>query len=424
MKKILKNKLLSFILSISLLGCLLVPANAFAGTASVPMYLTVVSNEPVMDFSVTETINMSATAGQEDLSIDNVTVTNTGGVDISVSEITIAPETGWAVAPYDSDFSVASAKSLGFKCGNFDFYNAEAYSPKDKIVASETKSGTATYIISGKISKKAQVTSSTKVATMVVTVEKALDIVSWADGTDAQIVAMVAAADRGEINLSDYWAVGDTRTVHLSAMAATGVGESHAEQDVELVLMHAGEYKLNSAVESGRDTCSFVVGMKDCLNETGYMNSTDTNSGSWEGSARRTWCNSVFKGAIPSSLLPIFKQFNTITAETYNGTTLKTSVDWFALAAEREIFGAGYGYSDNGWANNTEAASTDIFQFTWYQTSANRIKKLGTTGSAGDWWERSPGYYGSDYFCRVYYDGGANRGSAGSACGLAPFGCI
>ena len=261
-------------------------------------------------------------------------------------------------------------------------------------------------------------------AILALEVVEPLAVVPWSTGTDEQIVAMVQAADRGEINLSDYWTVGDTRTVHLSAMAATGVGETHAEQDVELVLMHAGEYKLNSAVESGRDTCSFVVGMKDGLAEKGYMNSSNTNSGSWEGCARRAWCNDVFKRAIPSSLLPIFKQFKTITAEPYNGTTLKTSVDWFALAAEREIFGAGYGFAGSGYANDTEAASTDIFQFTWYQTSANRIKKYGTTGSAGDWWERSPYYYGSDRFCRVYSDGNTSRNLAGNANGLAPFGCI
>ena len=121
---------------------------------------------------------------------------------------------------------------------------------------------------------------------------------------------MVAAADAGKINLSDYWSVGDTRTVQLSAMSATGVDESHNAQTVELVLMHAGGYDLNSAVASGRSKCSFIVGMKNCLATDGYMNSSETNSGSWDGSARRTWCNNVFKAAMPSTLLPIFKQFN------------------------------------------------------------------------------------------------------------------
>ena len=67
---------------------------------------------------------------------------------------------------------------------------------------------------------------------------KMYEIVTWAAGTDEQIVRMVAAADRGEINLADYWAVGDERQVTLSAMDATEeASESHAEQTVTLVLM-------------------------------------------------------------------------------------------------------------------------------------------------------------------------------------------
>ena len=57
-------------------------------------------------------------------------------------------------------------------------------------------------------------------------------IVPWSTGTDEQIAAMVAAAEAGEINLSDYWSAGDTRTVQLSAMLAHGVSDSHAAQGV------------------------------------------------------------------------------------------------------------------------------------------------------------------------------------------------
>ena len=244
-------------------------------------------------------------------------------------------------------------------------------------------------------------------------------IVTWSGGTDEEIVAMVEAADRGEINLSDYWAVGDTRTVQLSAMSATGVGESHSAQEVDLVLMHAGGYELTDG-----STCNFVVGQKDSLAEGGYMNSNGMNTDSWEGSERRAWCNDEYKNAMPASLSPIFKQFKTITAETYNGTTLKTSLDYFALPAEREVFGAGYGYAGKGYANNTEAACEDIFQFEYYQTAANRIKKLGISGSARPWWERSPNYSDSNRFCSVASGGGEASGIASNAHGLAPFGCI
>ena len=248
------------------------------------------------------------------------------------------------------------------------------------------------------------------------TVSVSVKTVTWANGTDDEIVAMVEAADQGVINLSDYWAVGDVRTVQLSAMSATGVGESHAAQEVDLVLMHAGGYSLNTAVASGRTKCSFVVGLKNSLAEAGYMNNSDTSSGSWNGSARRTWCNNVFRNAIPSTLRAIFKQFKTVTAQTYNGSGKQTSVDYFALPAEKEIF------SSRTYSNETEFNA--LFQFDYYKTTSNRVKKLGKTGSASSWWERSPYYYSSDFFCIVYSDGTTNGNFASGSCGLAPFGCI
>ena len=36
-------------------------------------------------------------------------------------------------------------------------------------------------------------------------------IVTWAGGTDEEIVKMVQLADEGKINLADYWTVGDER---------------------------------------------------------------------------------------------------------------------------------------------------------------------------------------------------------------------
>ena len=129
-----------------------------------------------------------------------------------------------------------------------------------KYVASND---TATYPIDGWID-----TDYFKLVKKPETIVNGVKIVEWNNGTDEEICNMVAAADEGKINLADYWAVGNTRTVQLSAIAATynqyiagggGVRESHAAQTVELVLMHAGGYDLNTAVASGRSKCSFVV---------------------------------------------------------------------------------------------------------------------------------------------------------------------
>lgn len=239
-----------------------------------------------------------------------------------------------------------------------------------------------------------------------------VEIVPWATGTDAQIAAMIEALDSGRITIADTgWHVGDERTVSLAAMEATGVGESHAAQEVTLVLMDSQHYDL---VGGGKD--HFVVGMKDCLDEMGYMNATNTNEGSWPACARRAWCNSIFRNAIPQTLRNCFKQFQVITAETVSGTTNLTSDDYFALPAVKEVFGA----VEN--SNATEAAA--LSQIAYYETAANRIKQV--DGSADSWWERSPvaSRGEPDSFGTVNGDGGAFVGGADTTRGLAPFGCI
>lgn len=251
-------------------------------------------------------------------------------------------------------------------------------------------------------------------------VKPSLEIVTWAGGTDAQIAAMVAAADAGTINLLDYWSVGQERKVALSAMAATGVDESHVAQTVTMALMNAGGKTLVTPTASGRTTCSFIVGLKNGLangttGEYGYMNSSSTNTNGWDGCLRRPWCNNIFYNAIPSTLIGIFKQFKNVTANGSDSTTTESN-DYFALPAEKEIFGT------NSYANST--AETSLSQFTYYATSSNRIKTCGDLGSANLWWERSPYSGNSSFFCIVHSGGSAGYINANDAYLLAPFGCI
>lgn len=244
-----------------------------------------------------------------------------------------------------------------------------------------------------------------------------LKIVTWASGSDEEIAAMIEAADAGKIKLSDYWKIGDSRDVSLSAMGATNVSETHAAQTVQMVLMNAGGVTLTTG-----KTCHYVVGLKDCLKENGYMNSSDTNSGSWNSSARRKWCNNEFYNAVPSGIRSLFKKFKCVTATSYNGGSNTTSEDYFALPAAKEVFGgtATSAGGSTGYSNLTEF--NVLTQFEYYKTSANRIKKV--NGSDAAWWGRSPYYYGSSDFCYVSSDGTANSYRASYSYGLAPFGCI
>ena len=254
---------------------------------------------------------------------------------------------------------------------------------------------------------------------------------TFSAATEAELLQMVQAADEGQIDLyTDCgWRVGQERSVSLSAIAASGtydgtswtVGESQAAQTITLVLMNQGGKELVTAVKSKggatRTTCSFVVGVKHNLTTNGHMNSTNTNSGSWNASARRNWCNAGFRQALPANIRNCFKKFKTVTGD-YNGAqaggTNITSQDYFALPAEKEVFGSAT------YSTTNEAGA--LTQFTWYATAANRIKNTGSSAIA--WWERSPYYAGGLYFCNVRTNGTATGYAASDALGLSPFGCL
>ena len=237
---------------------------------------------------------------------------------------------------------------------------------------------------------------------------------SWSSGSDSEIQTTIAAAKAGGVDLTQYWSVGDTRTVSLSAMAATGVGESHVAQNVQIVLMHKNWVDANGVKHP------FLWGLKDGLangtsGEYGYMNSSNTNSGGWNGCARRTWCNNVFFPALPAWLQ---EATGTTAVKTANGSSSSTviSSDRCFLPAEFEIFGA------NTYANSS--AESGLTHIEYYKTASNRVKKQGPSGSAYAWWERSPYSGASNIFCFVGSFGSADLGNASSTRLLAPCGCI
>ena len=243
---------------------------------------------------------------------------------------------------------------------------------------------------------------------------KLMDAASWSSGSDTEVQATIAAAKAGSVDLTQYWSVGDTRTVSLSAMAATGVGESHVAQNVQIVLMHKNWVDANGVKHP------FLWGLKDGLangtsGEYGYMNSSNTNSGGWNGCARRTWCNNVFFPALPAWLQ---EATGTTAVKTANGSSSSTAIssDRCFLPAEFEIFGA------NTYANSS--AESGLTHIEYYKTASNRVKKQGPSGSASGWWERSPHSGSSGSFCRVGGSGSAGGDGASVAGLLAPCGCI
>lgn len=257
-----------------------------------------------------------------------------------------------------------------------------------------------------------------------------LKIVTFADGTDAEIARMIKAHYAGKINIGEYWAVGDKRTIHHNAMDTTGVSESHKANDYayviigiehdDLVTAINGKAKAAITIQTERllylDTTTEYNNSLDASHESGYMNSSDMNSGGWEGCERRTWCNNVYKKCLPAYVQSMMKQVKKLTSVGGQSSTIKTSNDYAFLLSEIEIFGS-IPYSFGG-----EGTQYQYFK----NATANRYKSPRTSNSyvSGVWWERSPCRSANESFCVVNAAGNMNIADASQERSLAPCLCF
>ena len=289
-----------------------------------------------------------------------------------------------------------------------------------------------TYTITcGEAHNEVTVTGDNVVNKTVISVKLSLlKIVAFATGTDEEIAAMIEAHYNNKINIADYWAVGDMRTVHLSAMSATGVGESHREQDVQFVIGDFEHDDLATPI-NGHTKAAVTLLQKDCLmdaanasnpikgsdnKENGYMNSNGKNAGGWKNCERRTWCNNVFFAALPSAWQSMVKTVNKKTSAGDKSSSIWRTQDKIFLASEIEIFGsATYSFSGEG------------TQYQYYKNAtANRYKmpKWGSSYVSHIYFERSPITANSNAFGAVGSKGGTTYTNAGVPTGIAPNLCI
>lgn len=124
-------------------------------------------------------------------------------------------------------------------------------------------------------------------------------------------------------------------------MEATGVGEAHRAQTVQLVIGDFDHDDLETPI-NGHTKAAVTLLQKDCLmdasnaskpvnginnSEHGYMNSTGTNVGGWKDCARRTWCNNVYYNALPNIWQSMVKTVNKKTSAGNQQETIETVQD-------------------------------------------------------------------------------------------------
>ena len=191
-----------------------------------------------------------------------------------------------------------------------------------------------------------------------------------------------------------FFKVGDSKTVNIGG----------TNYEVQII-----GFNHDDKVSGGKAAYSFQL--VDCLNQTQQMNTSNTNTGGWNGSAMRGRM-STYKSQLPAALRNVIK-----TVKKKSGTgggsssgTQQTNDDLFLLS-EIEIFGT-----------TTYSVAGEGTQYEWYKAGNSRIKKV--NGSANSWWERSPFSGTTDNFCFVGSSGGASFNFATSSFGVSFGFCV
>ena len=199
---------------------------------------------------------------------------------------------------------------------------------------------------------------------------------------------------------SEYgFAVGDEKNITLST-----------DEALTLAIMDFDHDEL----ADGTGYAGITFGMKNLMASARQMNSSNTNSGGFTGSAMYAWLQNTLLPTLPSDLQAVLKSVNKKTSAGSQSSTINTNAMKVFLFAEIEVFGS-----------TTYSVAGEGTQYSYFATAANRIKYLANgSGSASWWWERSPYGSNSSYFCTVNSNGNANVNNASNTFGVCFGFCV
>lgn len=232
-------------------------------------------------------------------------------------------------------------------------------------------------------------------------------LVSFMNGSDEEIAAMIDAAHQGLIDLQTdgEWCVGDARLITLSAFTGGG-NTAHASQQKEIVISEFGDYN--------NCGCLFQFDFMNCLNEVQRMSATDTNVGGYSATEMYTTTLPAMVEALPEWLRTRLKSFDVLVSAGNKSSTIETiGNNKLALRSEIELC--------NTTNKSFPGEGTLINR---YKYSRTRQKYLSRTGNSTYWWLRSPDKSSTWYFDEFSSGSGTSSANPSSSYGLSPFGCL
>lgn len=196
-----------------------------------------------------------------------------------------------------------------------------------------------------------------------------------------------AVSESGQAD--EYFSVGDEKT-------ETIVGEQ-----ITLQIYGFNHDELSTGGYAG-----ITFGMKHLMADLRQMNGSNTNAGSFVGSAMYAYLRDTVLPNLPEEIRSHIKTVNKKTSTGRMSSSVQTDGVQIFLFSYNEVAGTPGGT----WVSNNEGTQYPVFS-----SDASRVKKLSNgTGDAHGWWLRSPRLNSSNYFCIVRDIGRAGNGADAS----------
>ena len=355
------------------------------------------------------TWSVSATLGGQTSDTKTVSITDSYAVALTFfsATITVNVDAGASVTLKKGGTTIATKTSNGtavFTVTETGTYTVEA-----------TKSGQTT---SGSVN----VVSGTTAYTLTLSfVSSTLNDNEWST------IKSVSDAGQG----ANYWSIGDCKEITLNGTVGALTLSNYSTYVYIIGFNHNASVEGTNRIHFQLAKTALSGGTDIALYDesAGFkMNTNDTNSGGWSASnMRKSVCGtslSSYSGTIlaviPAALRTVLKSVTKYTNNTGNSSAasaVTATTDYFFLLSEYEVCGELV-------ASNTNEKSKQA-QYSYYSAGNSKIKyNHGKTGTAVNWWLRSPASNGLDSFMIVYKYGSATYYPANFSLGFAPGFCV
>ena len=355
------------------------------------------------------TWSVSATLGGQTSNTKSVSITDSYAVALTFfsATITVTADSGASVTLKKGSATIDTKTSDGtvvFTVTETGTYTVEA-----------TKDGQTT---SGSVN----VVSGTTAYTLTLSfVSSTLNDNEWST------IKSVSDAGQG----ANYWSIGDCKEITLNGTVGALTLSNYSTYVYIIGFNHNASVEGSNRIHFQLAKTALSGGTDIALYDAsaGFeMNTNDTNSGGWSASnMRKSVCGtslSSYSGTIlaviPAALRTVLKSVTKYTNNTGNSSAasaVTATTDYFFLLSEYEVFGELV-------ASNTNEKSKQA-QYPYYSAGNSKIKyNHGETGTAVNWWLRSPASNVLDSFMIVYRSGSATYYPANFSLGFAPGFCV